>query len=74
MRAYKATMHFFKPGKNKGLPWTVHYRGACHHVAKIVCETVMESEWKPDKKDNPRAFFTTKAKTLEIVDDVAFLR
>lgn len=74
-RPYKAVMHFNKPGSAKGTPWTVHYRGACHIVSAIRCEVTMSSEWKPTKKDNPRAFFTAKAAELLIErDGTAVLR
>lgn len=73
MRAYKAIMHFNKPGSSKGTPWTVHYRGTCYVVREIVCHVPMISEWKPKKKTNPRAFFTAHASRLRIVDDVAIL-
>lgn len=68
-RRYKAVMHFNKPGSAKGRPWTVHYRGACHVVKKIVCLVPMTSEFKPDKPTNPRAFFTAMAAGLEICGD-----
>jgi hypothetical protein len=73
MKKYKAIMHFNKPGSKKGKPWTVHYRGACHLVSEIKCKVPMTSEWKPDKKTNPRAFFTAQASDLKIEDDVAVL-
>lgn len=69
MRAYKATMHFNKPGSRNGTPWTVHYRGVCHIVKAIDCRVPMTSEWKPEKKDNPRAFFTAYAESLQITPD-----
>lgn len=66
MRQYKAVMHFNKPGSKKGTPWTVHYRGACHLVKEIRCMAPMHSEWKPEKKTNPRAFFTAWVSSLTI--------
>lgn len=73
MKAYKAVMHFNKPGASKGTPWTVHYRGVCHIVKEIICNVPMISEFKPEKKTNPRAFFTAKVKSLRIDDGVAVL-
>lgn len=70
---YKAIMHFNKPGSRKGTPWTVHYRGVCYPVAEICCKAKMRSEWKPNKKTNPRAFFTAMIKNLEISNNIAFL-
>lgn len=66
MKKYKAIMHFNKPGAHKGTPWTVHYRGVCYVVKEIICKTPMLSEWKPNRKTNPRAFFTTLAARLTI--------
>ena len=66
MKIYKAIMHFNKSGSNNGTPWTVHYRGVCYIVAAINCLVPMVSEWKPNKKDNPRAFFTAKVSKLQI--------
>jgi len=69
MKTYKAIMHFNKPGSTKGTPWTVHYRGACHLVSEIRCKVPMVSEWKPEKKANPRAFFTAQISNLEITPE-----
>ena len=73
-RAYKAVMHFNKPGSKSATPWTIHYRGVCHLVSKIECHVAVTSEWKPNKKSNPRAFFTAQVASLVIRDDVAYLR
>lgn len=69
MRAYKAVMHFNKPAASKGTPWTVHFRGVCHIVKEIDCRVPMRSEFKPEKKTNPRAFFTAQVKSLTINDE-----
>lgn len=69
MKTYKAIMHFNKPGSSKGTPWTVHYRGVCHIVREIQCKVPMVSEWKPEKKSNPRAFFTAQITSLTITPD-----
>ena len=66
MKTYKAIMHFNKPSSAKGKPWTVHYRGTCYVVAKVICKVSMVSEWKPTRKNNPRAFFTAQASRLTI--------
>lgn len=68
-KRYKAILHFNKPGSKKGTPWTVHYRGACHLVSEIRCLVPMVSEWKPEKKSNPRAFFTAKVAHMEITPE-----
>ena len=66
MRTYKAIMHFNKPGSKKGTPWTVHYKGTCYLATQINCLVPMVSEWKPNKKENPRAFFTAQVTSLVI--------
>lgn len=66
-------MHFNKPGARQGTPWTVHFRGACHVVKEIRCMVPMVSEYKPQRKSNPRAFFTARVRTLTIEDGVAVL-
>ena len=68
-RAYKAVMHFNKPASARGTPWTVHYRGVCHVVRAIDCRVPMVSEWKPDKRENPRAFFTAQVRTLTVTPE-----
>lgn len=74
MKTYKAIMHFNKPGSKNGTPWTVHYRGICYLVSEIQCLVPMTSEWKPDKKTNPRAFFTAQVSHLKISsENVAIL-
>lgn len=66
-------MHFNKPGalRKQGpkTPWTVHYRGTCYQVQEIDCHARMQSVYKPEKKDNPRAFFTSMVKSLELSED-----
>jgi hypothetical protein len=64
MKTYKAIMHFNKQGTKDGKPWTVHFRGTCYLVSEIQCDVPMVSEWKPNKKTNPRAFFTAQAHRL----------
>jgi hypothetical protein len=66
MRTYKTVIHFNKPGSKKGQPWTVHYRGVCYLVSEIQCQVPMVSEWKPNKKTNPRAFFTAQVSNMKI--------
>jgi hypothetical protein len=66
MRAYKAILHFNKQGSTKNRPWTVHYRGVCYLVSEIECRVPMRSEFKPDRKTNPRAFFTAQVRSLVI--------
>ena len=73
MRTYKAIMHFNKPGSNKGTPWTVHFRGTCYLVSEIKCLVPMVSEWKPNKKTNPRAFFTADVSDVLIENNRATL-
>jgi len=69
MKTYKAIMHFNKPAASKGTPWTVHYRGTCFVVSEIQCRVPMKSEFKPEKKTNPRAFFTAQVSQLEITPE-----
>jgi len=73
MKRYKAIMHFNKPGSTKGTPWTVHFRGTCHIVESIDCRVRMHSEFKPEKKQNPRAFFTAQIQKLTIENGCAVL-
>jgi hypothetical protein len=69
MKTYKAIMHFNKPGSKTGKPWTVHFRGTCYLVSEIRCLVPMVSEWKPNKKTNPRAFFTAQIVGLIITPE-----
>jgi hypothetical protein len=73
-KTHKAIMHFNKPGSQKGKPWTVHYRGTCYLVSAIQCMVPMVSEYKPYKKNNPRAFFTAQVSEMQVVKDIAILR
>ncbi len=73
MKRYKAVMHFNKPGSAKGTPWTVHWRGTCYIVREIKCQVPMLSEWKPNKKSNPRAFFTARVASVTITNGIAVL-
>lgn len=75
MRTYKAVMHFNKPASKAGTPWTVHLKGVCHVVRAIDCRVPMQSEWKPTRKANPRAFFTARVTSIELTPDgTAILR
>ena len=74
MKTHKAIMHFNKQASSKGTPWTVHFKGACYIVKEIICLVNMKSEWKPDKKTNPRAFFTANVSEFKVIDGVAFLK
>lgn len=75
MKSYKAIMHFNKPGSRQGKPWTVHYRGTCYVVSEIKCHVPMNSEWKPNKKCNPKAFFTAQVSDFSVDENnVAVLK
>jgi hypothetical protein len=63
-KLYKVIMHFNKQGSKSGKPCTIHYRGVCYLVNQIKCFVPMVSEFKPNKKSNPKAFFTAQAQTL----------
>jgi hypothetical protein len=65
-KSHKAIMHFNKHTSKIGKPWTIHYRGTCHIASKIICNVPMVSEWKPNRKNNPRAFFTAQIYELNI--------
>jgi len=69
MKRYKATVHFNKHSvRTTGCPWSIHYRGKCHLVKSINWSVNAKTEWKPDRKTNPRAFITAMVKEL-IIDD-----
>jgi hypothetical protein len=71
---YKAIIHFNKAGSSNNLPWTIHFKNKCYLVNIINCLVPMVSEWKPNKKTNPRAFFTVRASSLNIENDIATIR
>lgn len=75
MKTWKAIMHFNKPGSCREMctPWTVHWRGTCYQVKEIKCNVPMISEWKPKKKNNPRAFFTAQVNKLSVKRGIAIL-
>ncbi len=73
MKKYKATMHFNKQNALKNKPWTIHFRGTCYAVKEIKCNVPMISEFKPNKKSNPRAFFTAYVSDLKIKSNIAIL-
>lgn len=56
MRKSKIIIHFNKQRANKGYPWTVHYKKACIPAKKVIMYGSFTTEWKPEKKSNPRAF------------------
>lgn len=67
-RTTKALIHFNKPGSKQTppQPWTVHWRKKCYQGCKIICWVSIESEFKPNKKQNPRAFFTAQVDNVHI--------
>lgn len=73
MKKFKVTMHFNKHGAKTNFPWTVHFRNKCHLVSEIQCLVPMVSVYKPDKKDNPRAFFTAQSSNVEFIENNEFL-
>jgi hypothetical protein len=65
-KRYKAVMHFNKQASKNGRPWTVHYRGVCYLASEIECLVPTVSEWKPERKSNPRAFMTAQVAEFSI--------
>lgn len=73
MKTYKAIIHFNKSSSRLGKPWTIHYRNTCYIVSEINCNVPIKSEFKPNKKTNPRAFFTAQVTNLIINNNIATL-
>lgn len=56
----KARIHFNRQGAPKGWPWTVHTSKECIRAKEVRCKVPTSTAWKPEKKDNPRAFITAQ--------------
>lgn len=66
-------IHFNKPGAPKGYPWTVHTSKACIPAREVIVQVPTSTVWKPNKKENPRAFIKAKG-VVEVSDGVVTIR
>lgn len=48
--------HYNRQQAANGKPWTLHTSKGCFSAAHVVFETPLETEEKPEKKQNPRYF------------------
>lgn len=53
-------IHFNKQRAKSGYAWTVHTSKACIPAKVVRVSRPVETVWKPDKKNNPRAFIKTR--------------
>lgn len=51
-------VHFNRKAKN-GLVWSLVTSKACYHAEEVIFRNIAYSEYKPNKKSNPKAFITT---------------
>lgn len=51
-------LHFNRIAVQRGDPkvWSIRTSKACFHASKVVVEVPLETVFKPDKKQNPKAF------------------
>lgn len=52
-------LHFNRIAMQRGDPkvWSIRTSKGCFHAEKVVVEVPLETVFKPEKKQNPRAFF-----------------
>ena len=58
-RPYVIYIHYNKQKSAYGFPWTVRTSKACIPASRVVINTPLEAIYKPEKKNNPRAFLRT---------------
>lgn len=64
----KFRIHFNKPGSKKGYPWTVHLSGRCIPARSVHVFVRTESVFKPEKKENPRAWIAGRGHVVLLPD------
>lgn len=65
--------HYNKPrSARSGHPvLSLHYQGACHYVSNVVCEVRTQGRVR---KQQPRFVMVGKAASIEIINEVAYIR
>lgn len=77
MRPRKFRIHFNRIAMQRGQPdvWSVQLSDRCLHGSKVVMAGNIETEFQPQRKNNPRAFFagigivTQKGSTIYVSAD-----
>lgn len=49
-------IHYNKWNAPKGKPWSINTSKGCYAAAHVIFKKGMETEERPDKKNNPRYF------------------
>lgn len=52
----KIRLHYNKFKALKGFPWTLHTSRKCHSASHVIFNVPVETEEKPENKNNPRYF------------------
>lgn len=73
MREYSFFYHYNKPAsKARGKPViSIHYRNQCILVSNIICEVHTKGRLN---KRQPYFVVTGRAKNIEIIDDIAYIK
>lgn len=52
-------VHFNRIAMQRGDPrvWSIQMSDRCYHARGVMMDVPMRTEYKPEKRDNPRAFF-----------------
>lgn len=53
-------LHYNKWGPKDGKPWVVHLSDGCHPASEVVINVPSWTEYKPEKKDEPRAYIACR--------------
>lgn len=64
MKRYVVRAHYNKRGP---LPWSVHYRGKCYSCSLVRFLCWAKTEYKADRKSNPKAFVVAYAQGVKFV-------
>ena len=65
----KIRLHYNKHRAKEGLPWTIHTSKKCIPAAHVTFEVPLETEEKPEKRDNPRYFLVTQGEVHPVGED-----
>lgn len=56
--------------RNDPLVWSVQTSKGCFHAAKVIMSGQIETEFQPQRRTNPRAFFSGRGEVKQVGDVV----
>lgn len=73
--AQRFRLHFNRIAMQRGDPriWSLQLSGQCIHAREVICHVPLQTQYRPEKRQNPRAFLTGRGIITHVGDKVVIV-